>query len=285
MAEHLFLCGLSPAQHAAFRGGTHLQINANVILKIEDIRKKYLANLPDLLTDLLEIAAYVFAADNSITRGGPAFRNMGSDWRRSFRLIVAVRAPDCWNSPDVLQALRSLLGFLSDDSWQFQFLLVEEPAPPSSYFDLRHSNDEPGASNIILFSGGLDSLAGAVDELRNTNQRIVLVSHNSSPIATNRQNTLARLLREQHGNRVFHVPVRVNMTQQQPAIEHTQRTRSFLFTAIAAVVANLERAHRIRLFENGIMSVNLPISTQVVGTRATRTTHPHSLRLLERLTS
>src|SRR5262249_26633941 len=31
---------------------------------------------------------------------------------------------------------------------------------------------------------------------------------------------------------------------------------------------------RIRFFENGVVSINLPISEQVVGARATRTTHP-----------
>src|SRR5262249_8930861 len=34
---------------------------------------------------------------------------------------------------------------------------------------------------------------------------------------------------------------------------------------------------RIRFFENGVVSLNLPISEQVVGARATRTTHPQVL--------
>ena len=286
MEEHIFLCGLSQAQRAAHAVGTRLQINGhdkNIILKIEEVRKKYLADIPNVLTDLLEIAGYVFAADNSVTRGGPALRNMGRDWRRSFRLVIGVRELGLWSSTELRHALRELLGFLSDDSWQFQFVPLDAPTPWPEYFDFSRNEDDSGASNVVLFSGGLDSLAGALHELRNANQRIVLVSHKSSPIAVNRQTALARELRDRFGSRVFHVPVRVNMTEQQPPVEDTQRTRSFLFTAIATVVANLAGAHRIRFFENGIMSVNLPISAQVVGTRATRTTHPHSLRLLEKL--
>ena len=65
--------------------------------------------------------------------------------------------------------------------------------------------------------------------------------------------------------------------------EHTQRSRSFLLAAMATVAAQLERSDRVRFYENGIMSVNLPISTQVVGTRASRSTHPRSLMLLEDL--
>ena len=189
MADHLFLCGLSLAQRADYDGGTRLIVNgpeANILLKVEDIRRKYLADLPDALTDFLEIATYVFAADNTVSRGGPAFRNMGEDWRRSFLLVIAVREPAHWTAPDVLHALCGLLGFISDDSWQFKFVPRQDPPEGTSYFDLRDHNEEPGASNVVLFSGGLDSLAGAVQELRQGNQRIVLVSHKASSLAVNR---------------------------------------------------------------------------------------------------
>ena len=52
---------------------------------------------------------------------------------------------------------------------------------------------------------------------------------------------------------------------------------------MAVVAAEIERTDRIRFYENGIMSVNLPISTQVVGARCSRSTHPHSLMLLQDL--
>jgi hypothetical protein len=56
-----------------------------------------------------------------------------------------------------------------------------------------------------------------------------------------------------------------------------------LFTAIGAVVCQAFEAKRINFFENGIVSHNLPISSQVVGTMATRTTHPFALHLLGQL--
>ena len=39
---------------------------------------------------------------------------------------------------------------------------------------------------------------------------------------------------------------------------------------------------RIRFYENGIVSFNLPIAGQVVSTQATRTTHPRAIRDLAR---
>lgn len=79
------------------------------------------------------------------------------------------------------------------------------------------------------------------------------------------------------------MPVSAGLTGKAEAVEHTQRTRSFLLTAMALIAAEIEGTDRIRFYENGIMSVNLPISTQVVGTRASRSTHPRSLMLLESL--
>jgi len=59
-----------------------------------------------------------------------------------------------------------------------------------------------------------------------------------------------------------------------PAPEYTHRSRSFLYAALACAVARLFGKSQIRFFENGVLSINLPISEQVVGSRATRTTHP-----------
>ena len=67
------------------------------------------------------------------------------------------------------------------------------------------------------------------------------------------------------------------MKEELHDIEYTQRTRTFLFFAIGSVVAEMMGCVRIRFFENGIMSFNLPIASQVVGSRATRSTHPLAL--------
>ena len=46
---------------------------------------------------------------------------------------------------------------------------------------------------------------------------------------------------------------------------------------LGAIVARIFDLWRIRFYENGVVSINLPISPQVVGGRATRTTHPQVL--------
>jgi hypothetical protein len=128
MPEHLFLCGLSKTQRAQYRAGRELQLAgplANVRLKVNDIRRHLIDNEADLLTDLMEIAIYVFAADCAVRRGGPFLKDMGRYWRRNFHLVIAVRKPGRWSEPERLFALREALEFMSEDTWDFEFLGLE----------------------------------------------------------------------------------------------------------------------------------------------------------------
>jgi len=67
--------------------------------------------------------------------------------------------------------------------------------------------------------------------------------------------------------------------------EHTQRTRSFLFVSLGATIANMLGHASVRFYENGVTSMNLPICAQVVGGKATRTTHPRAMHGFQTLLS
>ena len=71
--------------------------------------------------------------------------------------------------------------------------------------------------------------------------------------------------------------------QQVVAWEYTQRTRSFLFACLGLVVARMSGKDTFSFYENGVVSINLPLAGDVIGGRATRTTHPKVLRGLEGL--
>ena len=73
--------------------------------------------------------------------------------------------------------------------------------------------------------------------------------------------------------------------ENESAREYTQRTRSFLFACLGMVVAHLSGKNAFTFYENGVVSINLPLAGDVVGGRATRTTHPRVMRGLEELFS
>lgn len=78
------------------------------------MRRGLLGNEPKRLTDLVELASYVFAADRTTKRGTLIDKNMGADWRRHFRLVVAVRELAFWHRPEVATALYDSLCFMSE---------------------------------------------------------------------------------------------------------------------------------------------------------------------------
>jgi 7-cyano-7-deazaguanine synthase in queuosine biosynthesis len=286
MGEWLVSCGNTPAPHAgATVQGLRLHLDGparNVNLHLHDISRRMAADIPPILIDLIEIAAYVFAADEMASRGGPTMAAMGRDWRRRFRFVISIRDPALWSRPEVVEALTEALDFMSEDEFHFEFLLHDAPAPIERYFDLGPPLGHKFASDeVLLFSGGMDSLCGALVLLKQQpRKRLLLVSHQSSSKMTAHQRLLAEALQDRFAERVLHVPVRAGITDATPR-EFTQRTRSFLFSAIAAAVGASHQ--RILFYENGVVSFNLPIAGQVVGTRASRTTHPRTLQLVERL--
>ena len=86
-------------------------------LRVSSLGKQLVATLPDVLHELIDIAATVYAADSTGSRGGLTDAGVGKDWRRRFRLEVPVRCPETWVREDVAPALRETLNFLSDDLW------------------------------------------------------------------------------------------------------------------------------------------------------------------------
>ena len=80
MAERLVLCG--GAKRSGGNSTLRLALSGraqNITLKLEDITKKMVKNVPDLLVDLIEIATYVFCADQATSRGGAVQVGMGAD--------------------------------------------------------------------------------------------------------------------------------------------------------------------------------------------------------------
>jgi hypothetical protein len=130
-----------------------------------------------------------------------------------------------------------------------------------------------------MFSGGLDSLAGAVDTAM-SGDKSVLVSHRPVSTMSARQRMLFDELRKEFPGQLVHVPVWVNKAERFGQ-EPTQRTRSFLFAALGTVVAQSINAGGVRFFENGVVSLNFPVADEVIRSRASRTTHPISLQLLQ----
>jgi 7-cyano-7-deazaguanine synthase in queuosine biosynthesis len=290
MTRHLILCGgLAPCQGE--NGQKHeltiADVPGGIDLRVEQLQRQMVSDIPDILIDLLEIAAYVYAADSKVRRGGYHMKHVGAQWRRQFQFAIPVRNPDLWSSPLVRDALVETIEFLADDSYDFRIEKLGQPEPGPSYFEFGDEGEGVGfvPDEIVLFSGGLDSFSGVLTELKHEGRRVALVSHRSSPKMLADQAKLLKALETKLGRgRLQHVPVRLTLAEGTSA-ESTHRTRSFLHAALGLIVARLFRRHRLRFYENGVTSLHLPISAHVLGARATRSTHPRVLAGLTKLFS
>jgi 7-cyano-7-deazaguanine synthase in queuosine biosynthesis len=131
---------------------------------------------------------------------------------------------------------------------------------------------------VCLFSGGVDSLSGAIDLLE-TGHRVLLVSHYDFGQLAASQNFLADRLIGQYGPDMAR---RWGFRIQFEAPELSLRSRSLLFIALGlAAAAVWGRKLPLIIPENGWISLNPPLTGCRLGSYSTRTTHPYFISGLQ----
>lgn len=287
-----FLCGgLKLEEGDPLRNGRHvIELSANgqdrnVHIRLMDLSKEFKKHIAPRMEDLLEIASYVYAADCSTHRGGHSWTEGGAiePWKRDFQFIFPVRDLDFWNQDEVKNLLQ-VLQFLSQDSYSIVFRQMSDgDGRRQDYLEFKDDEEWPfhDVDRVLMFSGGLDSLAGAVETAK-AGEKLVLVSHWPTAPLRSRQDKLFAGLKQLFSAEMIHIPVWIYKDGNMGR-EHTQRTRSFLYSALGAIVASSIRGQGVRFFENGIVSLNLPVADEVIGSRASRTTHPLVMDLFSKL--
>jgi len=261
-------------------------IEANIIIGYDKFVQDP-SSLPPRILDLLHIAAYVFCADRSVYRGSRDSISNNS-WARSFKFHIPVIDIRFWCDENVQQALNNALIFMTGDrkySFEFRKAKSQHYTQQSLFNDSTEYIEGDKASEIILFSGGLDSLAGIIEQLHSKlNNKLLLISHNANKIVTHTQNKIVQHLQEHYENRVIAYGFKChNRNSLIDSKEETQRTRMFLFASIAFAICNYTGKHSFYVYENGITSINLPSQIDVINSRASRTTHPKTLGLMQKL--
>lgn len=222
--------------------------------------------------DLLVLAAHVHAADTRISRS----EQSQDSWTREIRLVVPVSDPVRWGT--AAPTLKKSLDFLTGDRWTIgfrarpeRFATIAQEAPPSLI--------APPFDSLSLFSGGLDSLIGAIDLLEE-GATPLLVSHFGEGATSDAQGKLFTGLKKHYDKSSFE-RLRVGMTFEDGLVEgvgseNSTRGRSFLFFALGVFAGTgLGRRFTLRVPENGLIALNVPLDPLRLGSNSTRTTHPY----------
>jgi 7-cyano-7-deazaguanine synthase in queuosine biosynthesis len=243
--------------------------------------KQYLKKLPGAISqkaiDLLYLSMFVFAADRKLQR------SLGFDnWSRQINIIVPVLCKEKWDAQ--IPLIVDMLNFLSGDVWSIEFYERE----PTDYenriekYFAQQRIEEKKIDTICMFSGGLDSFVGAIDILATTKNVLFISLYGGGKGAKPYQDVLIENFLSNYGIESTHFyqfyAAKIN------GVEDTTRTRSFMFFGHAIAVAScLQRNVTLTIPENGLISLNIPLTYSRLGSSSTRTTHPYYMSLLQRL--
>lgn len=219
--------------------------------------------------DLLSIALSAVVADFA------GLRDQSPDgWTRELDLDIAVADPLFWTGQTA--PLAEALAFLTTDRWTLRFhdggML---PAPPRT--PVRPSED-----CVVLLSGGLDSLVGAID-LAATGRRPFAISQTVRGDGDKQVDFAARI-----GGGLSHLQLNHNADSPGKQ-ESSQRARSLIFIAFGVLAATtLQRYYNglsvpLYVCENGFIAINPALTGARLGSLSTRTAHPEFLTRLQRV--
>ncbi len=226
------------------------------------------ANLvPIEIVDFFNISAAIYGIDRFIERKV----NSVDGWSRELSVEFPVADVKKWKA--VKEELGALLSFQTGDYWtvdfyQNKFTFPNKPLEPefNSTF-----------AQVNLFSGGLDSLIGAIDFLKSKgNEKVLFTSHYDSQMHGPKgdQKDLLKEIEAVYPGRFAYIPsIRVSLDNSTIPKETTFRSRSILFIGIALMVAQTKKVP-IVVPENGTVSLNYPLSPSRRSACSTRTTHP-----------
>lgn len=220
--------------------------------------------------DLVILAALVTAADTRISRQADS----QDTWTREIDLYVPVSRLDSWLTATPL--IERILAFLTGDRWRIFFRQRHDDF--GQLVTSQPSLEGPRYSSVCLFSGGLDSLIGAID-LVAAAETPLLVSHYWDLSTVPQEYLAGRIANAFPENAPGHVRARVGFDKndfaREMGSEPTTRGRSFLFFSLAALAASgFTEGCTIYVPENGLISLNVPLDPLRVGAWSTRTTHP-----------
>ncbi len=104
---------------------------------------------------------------------------------------------------------------MSDDTYTFEFRPLDVRPKVQSYLEFSGEDIESfSLDEVVLFSGGIDSFAGAVERLAADGKSVALVSHRSATKIASTQTELVASLRARFGrSRILHIPVLVNLDE------------------------------------------------------------------------
>ena len=232
----------------------------------------------DEALDLFYISLMVFYVDCQVKRNDSSDR-----WTRSFMIEMPVLKKAKWDENK--QLLEKALDFLTGDHWTFSFrerpyYIDGEADFKKRLWHFRRSRHQNDTDTFCMLSGGLDSFIGAIDLLKDGSKPIFVGNYNGGKGVSVYQSKVIESLASyfSYGRHNFFQFYASPMKSK----ENTTRSRSFMFFSHAILLASgMGRHVNLCIPENGVISLNIPLTIHRAGSLSTRTTHPYYIGMLQ----
>lgn len=237
---------------------------------------KYLfSQISPAILDLLHISSFVYLADCSSPRSQTL-----TNWERRIKLNIPVLRIDAMN--EIKTELIAALNFLSGDYWEIEFRQREFDEKETYQISKTKQLKIPEQYDCIsMLSGGLDSCIGAIDLLESNKKPLFVGCHGRGASVKPYQNKVFSTLKTKYNisnNNFKQFSLERNANGEVG--ELTTRSRSFYFFMHGVAMADIYNTSELIIPENGVISLNIPLTWSRIGSSSTRTTHPYYMSLL-----
>lgn len=237
---------------------------------------------PSFIADLIDLAVAIYASDRLI----PLSRyNLNETSRRLF-VTLPVRLPELFNTDSFQEKLNNLLIWTTGNQWIFNFkkrqisgrFVEQQPI----LFSTITQNSE-----VALWSGGLDSLAGLYTRLKaNPDKFFILFGTGSNKKIYSDQRKIFDKVQSIFSSRVSLLRIPINFDKSREIRKNKlSRARGILFTLLGSACAYLMGQRKLFIYENGVGAINLAYSKATVGLDHSRSVNPQTLSMVSDLVS
>jgi hypothetical protein len=230
-------------------------------------------HLSSLLADCVDLASAVAVADRLSSR--KRYQSC------SLQICLPVRHPELFGCSAILQRLQDILYWYTQDQWSFDFSRRSSSGRLAEReLSLLNPNCYGLPTEVALWSGGMDSLAGLYSRVKNgpASSHYVLFGTGANTFIHSKQQDAAEAIDALFPGRTNLVQVPLRLGETKEMRKHSlQRSRGFVFLLLGAVCAMLEGQQALSVYENGIGAINLLFTQAEVGLDHSLSVHPVSL--------
>lgn len=233
--------------------------------------------------DFLILSFLVYNVDRAVSR----INNSLDGWHRCL-ILEEVPVLNLHEMNKSRKSLINAISFLTGDTWDIHFV----QALPYNYLPakkVRYFNAED-YEQVALFSGGLDSLIGFIDEVYalSHSKKVLLISHMELGKEHKDQEDILgycnrnSVFTGKYDRLLINAGLKHNSWNIRTIPESTFRARSLLFFASGIYAAShINPTIPLIVPENGTISLNIPLDKGRRSACSTRTTHPTFIKRLE----